>query len=176
MTNSIEKPSAGRTLKVVSSPGESVQMSQARLVSDPNVRASVTVEAFSKTFGENDLTALVAELRTQGAHIHSGDLRRAESILAAQAHTLDAIFNELARRSAMNIGEYINAAERYMRLALKAQGQCRATLEALATLRNPSVVIAKQANISAGPQQVNNAPPSVAVGENQTAQNKLLEH
>lgn len=40
--------------------------------------------------------------------------------LTTQAHTLDAIFNELARRSALNMGEYINAAERYMRLASAA--------------------------------------------------------
>ena len=43
-----------------------------------------------------------------------------------------------------------------MRLALKAQGQCRATLETLATIKNPPVVFARQANIAQGPQQVNN--------------------
>jgi hypothetical protein len=43
-----------------------------------------------------------------------------------------------------------------MRLALKAQGQCRATLETLAVLKNPPTVFAKQANIAAGSQQVNN--------------------
>jgi hypothetical protein len=53
-------------------------------------------------------------------------------------------------------GEYIDAADRYMRLALKAQGQCRATLETLAAIKNPPVVIARQANVSHGPQQINN--------------------
>jgi hypothetical protein len=43
-----------------------------------------------------------------------------------------------------------------MRLALKAQGQCRATLETLAAIKNPPVVFAKQRNISHGHQQVNN--------------------
>src|SRR5690606_26950893 len=45
---------------------------------------------------------------------------------------------------------------RYMRLALKAQSQCRTTLETLAAIKNPPVVFAKQANIAHGPQQVNN--------------------
>jgi hypothetical protein len=44
------------------------------------------------------------------------------------------------------------------RLALKAQGQCRATLETLAVIKNPTMVFARQANIAHGPQQVNNGP------------------
>ena len=46
-------------------------------------------------------------------------------------------------------------ADRYMRLALKAQGQCRATVETLALLKNPPV-FARQANIAGGAQLVNN--------------------
>ena len=54
----------------------------------------------------------------------------------------------------------MQAAETYVRLALKAQAQCRATLETLATIKNPPVVYARQANIAAGRQQVNNGPGS----------------
>ena len=46
-----------------------------------------------------------------------------------------------------------------MRLSLKAQGQCRATLETLAVIKNPPV-FAHQANIAHGPQQVNNTRPT----------------
>ena len=50
-----------------------------------------------------------------------------------------------------------------MRLALKAQSQARATIETLAEMKSPrQVLIARQANVSAGPQQINNGPsPSV---------------
>lgn len=42
-------------------------------------------------------------------------------------------------------------------MALKAQAQCRATLEALAEIKNPRpVAFVKQANISGEHQQVNN--------------------
>ena len=44
-----------------------------------------------------------------------------------------------------------------MRLALKAQSNCRATAETVAFIRNPRTVFANQANISNGPQQVNDA-------------------
>lgn len=78
-------------------------------------------------------------------------------MLAIQAHTLDTMFNELARRSWTNVdGGYIEAGERYMRLALKAQSQCCTTIETLSEMKNPKpVAFVRQANIANGPQQVN---------------------
>ena len=77
-------------------------------------------------------------------------------MLTAQAHTLDAVFNRRARSSANC--KYVNHIEAYLRLALKAQNQCRATIEALAAIKNPQqVAFVRQANISNGPQQVNNS-------------------
>ena len=123
----------------------------------------MTIKGFSQSqFPNLDLMGLVNELSDQSITVHGGDLKRAETMLTVQAHTLDAIFNELARRAALNMGEYLEATERYMRLALKSQSQCRATLETLAVIKNPPVIFAKQANIAAGHQQINNgtAAPS----------------
>ena len=59
----------------------------------------------------------------------------------------------------------------HMRLALKAQNQSRATLQALVQLKQPSnTQFIKQANIAQGHQQVNNLAE-----KNITPQNKLLE-
>ena len=63
-----------------------------------------------------------------------------------------------------------------MRLALKAQAQCRATIETLAAMKNPPVVIARQANISNGPQQVNNGEPTRRAEKSDNRPNGLLEH
>lgn len=52
--------------------------------------------------------------------------------------------------------QYQKPMESYLRMAMKAQNQCRMTLETLTTVKNPSVVYARQANIAHGPQQVNN--------------------
>jgi len=114
----------------------------------------------------------------RSAAVGNGDLGRPEAILTIQAHTLDTIFNELARRSQANVsGGYLEAAERYLRLALKAQSQCRTTLEALAEIKNPRpVAFVKQQNIAAGPQQVNNAPMASRAEEIENPQSKLLEH
>lgn len=170
------KRSGAKTLAVRQEPNETEKLTLARSVTAPTVRGAVTIEAFSKAYGETDLGALMDVLRAQNEKVQGGDMKRAESLLMTQAHTLDAIFNELARRAAVNMGDYLNATERYMRLALKAQSQCRATLEALAAIKNPPVIYARQANIANGPQQINNGPlPAHAGGENTIDQNKLLE-
>lgn len=169
------------TLKVSAESGTDQAAMLAKVAQRPSVRAAATIKSYTKpSFGDVDLTTLVDELGTQIAAANRGDLGRAEAMLIAQAHTLEAIFHELARRAGLNMGEYLNAAEMYMRLALKAQSQCRATLETLAAIKNPpaSVAFVRQANIANGPQQVNNAPPtglsSCARGM-ENPQSKLLE-
>ena len=152
----------------------------AQCVLAPSLQAAATVQRWSKALGELDIQPLIEELRQQAATASSGDLKRQEAMLTIQAHTLDAIFNELARRSAANIGEYIGAAEVYMRLALKAQSQCRTTIETLAEIKNPKpVAFVQQANIANGPQQVNNGsqvPAELArAGNSENQQSKLLE-
>jgi hypothetical protein len=110
--------------------------------------------------GELSLSDMVRSLAASGKAVNGGNLQAAEQTLTAQAISLNAIYTELARRAAMNMGEYPDSFERYMRLALKAQGQCRTTLETLAEIKNPPV-FAKQANIAHGNQQVNTAEQQV---------------
>ena len=107
------------------------------------------------------MNALTAQVNS----IHSGDLKRAEELLISQAQTLDTIFHQLVRRSVGNMGQghYLQAADTYMRSALRAQSQCRATLETLAVIKNPTpIAFVRQANIAHGAQQVNNAAQPVA--------------
>jgi hypothetical protein len=117
-----------------------------------------TARTFAKAgIGELDLTESVGVVRKATQAVQAGNLSGLEATLTAQAVALDAIFNEMARRAALNIGEYINATEVYLRLGLKAQAQCRATLQTLFEMKNPQpIAFVKQANIANGPQQVNN--------------------
>ncbi len=117
---------------------------------------AVTAHTFTQFLGETDLGETIKVMREKTSKVNGGDLSELENTLTAQTVSLDAIFNQLARRASLNIGEHINAAETYMRLALKAQAQCARTIEVLAAMKNPPVVFAKQANISHGNQQVNN--------------------
>lgn len=130
------------------------------------------------------ITDMVNSLKDHGQRVNRNDLAALEQMLTAQSVSLNSIYSECARRSALNMGQYPDVMERYLRLGLKAQAQCRATVETLAAIKNPPVVFAKQANITNGPQQVNNGvmsppkgdetqPPHAA--ENQFQQSKLLE-
>jgi hypothetical protein len=64
-----------------------------------------------------------------------------------------------------------------MNMALKAQSQSRATIQALTELKYPKqATFVKQANISNGHQQVNNSTNTHShAKENKTQPNELLE-
>jgi O6-methylguanine-DNA--protein-cysteine methyltransferase len=144
----------------------------------PTTRAAMTINAYSTTDGNLDLTGLAKELASQVKAAKAGGPTRAEAMLAAQAHTLDAIFNHLAIKA--NNTALLNSFDRYLKLALRAQSRCRATWDTVATIKNPPMVgYVKQANFAQGPQQVNNATASANVGSpaprNEKSQNELLE-
>ena len=107
-----------------------------------------------------DTPAMIRLLKDRGTAINQGDMSHAEQMLSAQATALQTLFLRLAER-AMEQSQMPNI-EAFMRLALRAQSQCRATLETLATIKNPPVIYAKQINQTTGPQQINNgtAAPS----------------
>ena len=101
--------------------------------------------------------------------IKSGDMSRIEEMYLSQAIALEAIFARLARRA--TTAQYRAQFQTHMQLALKAQNQSRATLQALVQLKQPSqTTFVKQANIAQGHQQVNNLAE-----KNITPQNELLK-
>lgn len=166
------------TLEVQQQPGEDQAQTLAKVAVSPTVHSAVTIKEFTKHIGDVSIMGLIHTLADQVKSTQAGDLKRAEAMLTTQAHTLDTIFNTLAQRAIR--AEYVSQLEAYLKLALRAQSQCRATLETLATIKNPPPVsFVRQANIAHGPQQVNNAPNSVTESprarENLNVQNKLLE-
>lgn len=160
----------------------------ARLATSPELAAYRAINgAENKSgIGEHiDVPTLLDELRKQAAAVNRGDLKQAEAMLMNQATALQSLFSRLAERG---MGcDHAPAFEVNMRIALRAQSQCRATLETLATIKNPPVVFAKQANINhgSGNQQVNNGTPipdnpnstrtGAHAGKSQNQPNELLE-
>ena len=118
--------------------------------------SAVTMLRFANIVGEQKPEDLVAELKKRVEAVNEGKMEGVEAMLIGQAIALQSIFANFANRSAMNVGEHLQATEVYMKLALRAQSQCRATLETLATIKNPPLVYARQANVTTGPQQINN--------------------
>jgi hypothetical protein len=121
-----------------------------------------------------DLPGLMATLREQAETVNAGNLAQAEAMLMNQATALQTLFARLAERG-MSCKEVVPF-ETNMRIALRAQSQCRATLETLAAIKSPPMVIAKQANVTTGPQQVNNGIPAPSCArETENPPSKLLE-
>ena len=137
----------------------------------PEVQASLTIQ---KLHPINDVNALTKILGQQTADVIDGSMVRPEAMLLCQAHTLDALFNNLVMKGLDQT--HTSHYEAFMKLAFKAQSQCRSTLQALSDIKNPSVVYAKQANINNGNQQINNGVTAPRTQENKNYSNELLEH
>lgn len=145
----------------------------------PPMNAAAIIAEYGNPFGEQDVTELSEALSESTNKIVNGDMKECQRILLSQAYSLQSIFMNLSRRATNQ--EYIKNYETYLRLALKAQSQCRTTLETLAIIKNPPLVFARQANISNGHQQINNLSPqptdnnSSRAEKNKFEQNELLE-
>ena len=146
----------------------------AAALTNPAVNSAGTIQRLDAQLNVN---ALVSELTSQIAAVNGGNMQRPEAMLFAQAETLEVLFHFLVRRA---LGQdRLPQYETHMRLALKAQSQSRATLEALAEIKNPrSVAFVKQANIATN-QQVNNGDngtlrAGARTQENEIPPNKLL--
>ena len=171
-----------RQLQVIGVPGKTDDRMLADLVTDGLAsNASTAIRFIKPELGDVSLTEMVASLQNQGEAVNRGDLASLERMLNGQAVALNAMFAKLARRGALNMGERLDAMDRYFRLALKAQSQARATVETLAAIKNPPVVFARQMNVANGPQQVNNGtaphstPARAHTGETASRPNELLE-
>lgn len=157
------KPTGGmepnNALTVEQTTEETGAQAMARKLLQPTLKNAAAASAFTGKMMGTDLE--MPGIGDYADHIHAvthdaagGDIGMASKILAAQAVTLDSMFAELARRAAMNMGEYINAAERYGRLALKAQSNCRTTLEALVKLHQPREQTVRHVHVNEGGQAV----------------------
>jgi hypothetical protein len=100
-------------------------------------------------------------------------------MLLAQAHTLSQVFYRLTVAAYTNQDAgYLEAMDRFLRLALKAQSQCRTTLQTLSDIKNPkAVAFIRQANVAQN-QQINNgeATPAPARAEKtESRPNELIQ-
>jgi len=160
-------------LNITRRPNETDSQALARVTLDPIATAAATIVQFDPICGDSaDFMDLIGELEQSVEETLDQDrLDHAQTMLAAQARVLNGIFHALASRAATNMGEYIDAVDTYLKLALRAQSQCRATLETLSEIRNPKIAsVVKQANIAGGHQQVNNY-----AGDTENQPNELLE-
>ncbi len=127
------------------------------------LRVIASAERRSGLSEQIDQAALLKQLRQGAAAVQNGNLSGVEGMLENQARALQTLFASLAER-AMRC-DTVDGFESNMRIALRAQAQCRATVETLSAIKHPPLVFARQANVTTGPQQVNNSFESHALPE-----------
>ena len=131
---------------------------------------------------EAKIANVASALKDKIETVQAGDMTSIEAMLIGQAHALQTMFVSLGRQAASKTQLVQYTA--FMNLALKAQSQSRATIQALVELKYPKQTnFVKQANIANGHQQINNGQASNETStrapaharENQTKPNELIE-
>lgn len=179
MTNKskpVKKPVDENTQIAAAAVSERLAKQAAGVCLSPEYVAAAAVMAYMPGI-DLDIRATASVLRTHCDRMAKQDMRHAEDMLLNQAHALQAMFYDLARTAKGQSN--LTQIQTLTTLALKAQSQCRATLQTLSDVKYPKqATFIKQANI-AGQQQVNNGvqpnntPPS---REEKTIQsNELLK-
>jgi hypothetical protein len=147
------------TLQVGQGPDETGGEAMARVLLNSNARHGHVALAFAGGMLDNTaekpgLMDCAFFVKAQADKAAGGDLEFASRMLAAQATTLDAVFAEMARRAHVNFPNHFDASERFLRLALKAQTNCRATLESLAKLHQPREQTVRHVHVNEGGQAI----------------------
>ena len=134
------------------------------------------LEPFAKPItNEIDLLSLVVTLDKNIEEIKSGNMSSLEAMLISQAQALQTIFVSLGMKASGQ--SQLKHYTAFMTLALKAQSQSRATIQALVELKYPKqIAFVKQANIAQGNQQVNNGtvPQSASLPNEQSRAEKII--
>ena len=155
------------------------------LAVSPNLlNATLAKPFFDNILSEVSLVNISDGIKQQLAEVKSGDMTSIEAMLVAQANSLQIMFVSLGRKAISQTG--LPQYTAMFNLALKAQAQSRATIQALTELKYPKQTnFVKQANIANGHQQINNnqaASDNVTnthapahAKENLHPQNELLE-
>ena len=128
----------------------------ATIACEPTFKAALTAQLYAPALGQElDTVAMHSKTAELAYNAKNEGLGEIEVMMAAQIYALDSIFHYTAGRAKANMGQYPHAADMYMRLALKAQTQCRSTAETLSAIKHPRAYI-RQTNIAQN-QQINNS-------------------
>ena len=154
-------------LKLKAAKNEPSGRTVSRHALDPAHRASIShyeisdQDWYSSEISINDLVDELEGLTERLSKPSSSDSKR---MLAAQSVLLDKLFNMLAVKGVLNAkaGNLAYSSE-YMKLALKAQTNCRTTLQAISEINTPRQQIS-QINMAENQQVINEFPPNELSG------------
>ena len=138
--------------------------------------AAISDSFTSALLPDAKLADVANALRDKVTTIQNGDMKPIEAMLIGQAQALQTMFVTLGRKAVAQT--QLPHYTAFMNMALKAQSQSRATIQALTELKYPKqATFVKQANITTGNQQVNNGLLDPSHAKEKTIQsNELLEN
>ena len=142
----------------------------AKLAVSPEMSSQRVVAASERNKGLDDhldIPQLMAVLKAESERLSEGKSDDIGPMLASQAIALQSLFSRLTERSLSQ--SHMSNIEAFMRLALRAQSQCRATLETLSSLNKAPTVFAQQANVATN-QQVNISRNQLLGGDDELRQ------
>lgn len=172
-----KKPAANKKgVALIQTGNESKDAVIAKAALSPYLSGAVVADAFQANIMGPDvnLMEMVNVLTENVRQARDGDLSHLEAMLVSQATGLQTIFTSLAKRAQVQTSQ--RNLEAFLGLAMKAQSQSRATIATLVELKYPrQVAFVKQANISHGHQQINNASRTQEIRSEKSKLN-VLEH
>ena len=138
------------------------------------LNASLAEPFFKDIVSEVTLMHIVHGAKQQITEVQAGDMTSIKAMLVAQANSLQTMFVSLGRKASTQSALVQSTA--MFNLALKAQAQSRATIQALIELKYPKqATFVKQANISNGNQQVNNGQTNNETSTRAPAHAQVIE-
>lgn len=152
---------------------EEARQQLASTVLRPERNAARITEAYNPRSGL-EIMRVANELRKHADSAKSGDLSNLEAMLMNQAQSLDSIFTDLALRAKRN-GEYLDSMNVLLSLALRAQNQCRNTLQALAEMKLPKSQPIMQQLVKNGEIRSENANAAKELMDEPETQQKRLD-
>ena len=167
------KPTRAKKTALAKQDKQSKSEHYAKVSLSPATMSAVLADSFTTSiFPDLAISDVASVLREKITIIQNGDMQPIEAMLIGQAQALQTMFVSLGRQAASktSLPQYTA----FMNLALKAQSQSRATIQALVELKYPKqATFVKQANISNGHQQVNNATSTHAAIQTDSTRKKI---
>lgn len=135
MATTMPKPSSHKVIPVTQTPTQTEAQALAVAALKPSLNSSLVIDAYQRNIMGTDVEVkeLIRGLSDSMNKVKDGDLSGLESMLVGQAMALQTIFTSLARRAASQ--ELMPHYQAFLGLALKAQAQSRATIQAVIDLR-----------------------------------------
>lgn len=154
----VKKPKDPDVLETTRIPG----LTNEEMFAESTLSSIIRNAAAARTYGgesftpgpKSDANHCVTIVAKTCGEVRNAELGAVTDMLTAQMFTLDSLFTAMVKRAGENMGQYPEAVDRYMGIAMKAQAGCRTTAETLARIKRGGKQTVKVVHVHEGGQAV----------------------